>query len=247
MSASDFQTASREVARESAADHLGIVDEIAAHVARLGRKPLRVLDAGAGRALRLKLPTDARIVGIDISSDALDAHTGLSERIIGDLQKYQFADASFDIIVCVDVLEHLDQPLWALLNLKRALAPGGLLVIGGPNVWSPKSLVTKITPHSFHVFAYQRLLHVPDAGRAGHPPFPTYLRLAASPRRLVKASDMLGLRTLMLRFYSTGVENRLPLTLRLPWKALNKFAGLLFARARAGDTDFFLVVEAPPE
>ncbi len=73
-----------------------LIDEIAEHVARLNHKPLRVLDAGAGQLLRLKLLADAKITGIDISEDALSSHTGLSEKIVGDLQTYPLAADAFD-------------------------------------------------------------------------------------------------------------------------------------------------------
>jgi SAM-dependent methyltransferase len=217
-------------------------DEIVEHVARLRRKPLRVLDAGAGRALRLKFPPDVKITGIDISEDSLRSHTALSERIVGDLQTYPLVAEAFDVIVCWNVLEHLDDPLSALSNMSRALAKGGLLVIGGPNVWSPKALLAKSTPHRFHVFVYRHVVPIPHAGEPGYPPFPTYLRLAGAPRRLVKASVKLGFEVVILRFYSgANVEPQAPL-LRLPWIALTYLAGLLSFGAHMGDSDFCLVL-----
>jgi SAM-dependent methyltransferase len=217
-------------------------DEIGEHVARLDRKPLRVLDAGAGRDLRLKFPPDVRITGIDISEESLRSHTALSERIVGDLQTYPLAAEAFDVVICWNVLEHLDDPLSALSNMSHALAKGGLLVIGGPNFWSPKALLAKFTPHRFHVFVYRRVLHLPHAGEPDYPPFPTYLRLAGAPKRLAKASVKQGLEVIILRFYSgANVEPQTPL-LRLPWIALTYMAGLLSFGAHMGDSDFCLLL-----
>jgi SAM-dependent methyltransferase len=219
-----------------------VIDQIAEHVASVDRDPLRVLDAGAGRALRLKFPANVRLTGIDISETALAAHTALSERIVGDLQTYPLAPEAFDVIVCWDVLEHIDDPVSALLNMSRALATGGLLVIGAPNVWSPKGLLAKLTPHRFHVFAYRRLLHVPHAGEPGHVPFPTYLRLAMSPGRLIKRSAGLGLEVVLARHYEGTEANSLPRLLRRPWAVLTYMANLLSFNAHLGDSDFALVL-----
>jgi len=229
----------------SQARRLGIVDEIDGCIAQLDRESLRVLDAGGGRGHRLKFPSNAEITGIDISDDSLSARTDLSEQIVGDLQTYPLATEAFDVIVCWDVFEHLRDPHSAFLNMSNALAKGGLLVIGGPNVWSTKSLVAKATPHRFHVFAYRRLLHMPHAGEPGYPPFPTYLRLAMAPDRLAKSSVRLGLEVKMLRYYR-GLEHRLPQPLRSIWSTLTSLAGLFSFSLRMADSDFCLVLQRPP-
>jgi SAM-dependent methyltransferase len=43
-----------------------------------------------------------------------------------------FKDASFEMVVCSDVIEHVDDPRLMLLEIKRVLAPGGRLVISTP-------------------------------------------------------------------------------------------------------------------
>lgn len=225
-----------------AASGLSLDDEIAQHIDRIERKPLRVLDAGAGGAPRIKFPADAHITGIDIAEDALMSNADLDEKIVGDLQTYPLPPQAFDLIVCWDVLEHLGNPLAAVRNMTNALAANGLLVVGGPNVFSPKALVAKFTPQSFHLFVYRRLLHKPNAGEPGHPPFPTYMRFAVAPRRLARTGNELGFHTVMLKFYEGSLVNRLPMPLRLPWVILTQIAGLISFGARAGESDFCLVL-----
>ena len=53
-----------------------------------------------------------------------------------------------------------------------------------PNVLSIKGLVTKFTPHAFHVWAYRRFFGVKEAGTAGNRPFKTYLRWSIAPHRI---------------------------------------------------------------
>jgi len=45
-----------------------------------------------------------------------------------------FAVASFDVVVCADILEHLPDPLVALSSAARLVRPGGAVVISVPNV-----------------------------------------------------------------------------------------------------------------
>jgi len=49
-----------------------------------------------------------------------------------DIHDLQFEDATFDIAVCISILEHVDNPAQAVSELKRVLKPGGLLWIQSP-------------------------------------------------------------------------------------------------------------------
>lgn len=44
--------------------------------------------------------------------------------------------ARVDTIICCEVLEHVDNPFRAALNLQRTLRPGGLLLASSPFLWS---------------------------------------------------------------------------------------------------------------
>ena len=46
-------------------------------------------------------------------------------------------DASMDVALCLSVLEHLDEPLDTLRELRRLLAPGGMCLVNVPN-WRGK-------------------------------------------------------------------------------------------------------------
>lgn len=145
-------------------------------------EPLKLLDAGCGRHARpLDLPDNCYVVGIDISKDALAANANLDEKILGNLETYRLPANTFDVAVCWDVLEHLRQPRLALDNIAQSLKPGGKMIVGIPNVLSPKGLVTKFTPHRFHVFVYKTVFKFSKAGAPGYGPFPTYLRWCLRP------------------------------------------------------------------
>lgn len=175
---------------------------------------LHVLDAGCGRRipeLELGLDRPRHVVGIDISPVALELNELLDEKILGDLQTYPFRDSSFDLIVCWDVLEHLPQPRRALDNLARALKPGGRMIIGLPNLLSPKALATKFTPHWFHIWYYRRVLKYPESGRPGFGPFRTYLRWTLRPGAIERFAVQVGLEVETLERYE-------PESWKLFWK-----------------------------
>jgi SAM-dependent methyltransferase len=199
-----------------------------------GARSRRVLEAGCG-SLPMALDLgDAHVVGIDVSEEQLRRNDAVDEKVLGDLQTHPFAPGEFDLVVCWDVLEHLPEPELALESFRRATADGGLIVLKLPNVLSVKGLVTKFTPHRFHVWVYRRLLHYPNAGREGFTPFRTFLRWSIAPHRLVAYARRHGLRVEYLATYEadrqTALRARLGLTGR-PWRALARIARRL-SRAR---------------
>jgi hypothetical protein len=116
----------------------------------------------------------------------------LNERVVGDIQRH--VPGRYDEIYCNDVLEHLPDPMLALQNLADALDPGGTLHIRLVDVTSRKALLTKFTPHRFHVWVYRKVFKYEQAGRPGRGPFPTYLRWSLRPSSLLPALTTLGLR-----------------------------------------------------
>jgi len=80
-----------------------------------------------------------RIYGVDISADAIKSACGAG--IIGacvnlDLEDLAFKDASFDTVICGDVIEHLISPDHLLEEIHRVLKPEGHLLITTPNLAS---------------------------------------------------------------------------------------------------------------
>ena len=81
----------------------------------------------------------SRIYGVDISAEAINAACGCG--IIGscvnlDLEDLPFEDASFDTVICGDVIEHLISPDHLLEEIYRVLKADGHLLITTPNLAS---------------------------------------------------------------------------------------------------------------
>lgn len=60
---------------------------------------------------------------------ALDLHPGPGVHVVGDAQALGFADASFDVVLCTEMLEHVPEPQRAIDEMRRVLRPGGLLLL----------------------------------------------------------------------------------------------------------------------
>jgi chromosome segregation ATPase len=68
--------------------------------------------------------------------------------VVGDAGALPFADATFDLLVCFEVIEHLLRPRRLLEEVRRTLRPDGTAVVSTPN-----RLVTG-EPSRFHVTEY---------------------------------------------------------------------------------------------
>lgn len=169
-----------------------------------------VLDVGCGKVLAVDLGPAVRVVGMDVSPEAMADNHNVDEAFVGDVQRDPLPTGAFDAVLCWDVLEHLDDPAAALVNMTTALRPGGLLVLGTPHLWSLKALVTKLTPHAFHVWVYKRLLGYPEADRPDRAPFPAPLRVVLEPARLTRLLASEGLEPVHQRLYGSDVGGRLP-------------------------------------
>jgi SAM-dependent methyltransferase len=100
----------------------------------------RVLDAGCGIGYGSELLRRAGasdVVALDISEAALElAKSIVSAGVtceLGDVGSLSHDDDSFDVIVCFDVIEQVDDLERVLDELARVLRPGGLLLISTPN------------------------------------------------------------------------------------------------------------------
>lgn len=99
-----------------------------------------ILEAGCGIGsvcCYLSKKTNAKIVGLDTSSEALRLIAkGVDkngEFIRGDVRKLPFRDYSFDLVVSLGVIEHLDNPKIAVREMERVLKKEGILFLSTPN------------------------------------------------------------------------------------------------------------------
>jgi SAM-dependent methyltransferase len=98
------------------------------------RRP-RILDVGCGTGANLLMLSqfgDAE--GVDISEDALAfcRERGLANVKLGAAEKLPYDDGTFDLVTALDVVEHLDDDLSGLSEMRRVLRPGGRVLLFVP-------------------------------------------------------------------------------------------------------------------
>jgi SAM-dependent methyltransferase len=95
----------------------------------------RVLDAGCGSGRTLQELVDyGEVQGIELNEGAaeLARARGLGEVRVGRLEELPWPAASFDLITCLDVIEHTPDDRAALRELWRVCRPGGWLLVTVP-------------------------------------------------------------------------------------------------------------------
>jgi SAM-dependent methyltransferase len=200
--------------------------------------PLAIYEAGGGSTsfLPLNVLRRAHVTVVDIDAEQLRNNDYAQTRILGDIQTHRFAPDSFDVVICYNVIEHVADVEAAVEGFCSSLKRGGLIVIGAPNPRSLSGVVTKYSPHWFHVWFYRHVRGEANAGRPGHPPFPTLFHPLVTPSRLEDFADACGLDVVYHRDYESP---RYPeIRIKKPWLGalLDAAAGLL-NRVLGGKTD----------
>lgn len=128
--------------------------------ARFARQA-RVLDAGCGSGYGVaELPNAAAVVAMDISADAVQHGRGAFSRpgvhfTQGACEALPFADASFDLLVAFEVIEHLEHWRRMLAEARRVLRPSGILLVSTPNkAWYTESRA-QAGPNPYHVHEFE--------------------------------------------------------------------------------------------
>jgi O-antigen biosynthesis protein len=100
----------------------------------------RVLDAGCGTAYGsaiLAAGNAREVVGVDVAADVLAAVSARMpdgvELREADASNLPFDAGTFDVVVCFEVIEHVDDAVAVLDELARVLAEDGVLAISSPN------------------------------------------------------------------------------------------------------------------
>ena len=127
--------------RSTRASYLAIWRLILSHI-EASSQPLRILDVGCGSGAMLQhiaeyykeqgWPVNENLLGLDIDEEFFQAEVPFQKANL-NLPLNQQVE-SFDVIIIMDVLEHLHSPYVMLGEIYQSLSSGGCLLFSVPNV-----------------------------------------------------------------------------------------------------------------
>jgi SAM-dependent methyltransferase len=121
------------------------VEEICRRVT--DRRP-RILDVGCGTGANLLMLSEyGDAEGVDVSEDAIAfcRERGLDKVKLGAAEELPYDDGTFDLVTALDVVEHMDDDLAGLKEMRRVLRPGGRVLLFVPTfmfLWGLQDVVS---------------------------------------------------------------------------------------------------------
>jgi len=143
---------------------------------------VRMLDIGAGDCtLEQALLSEFENLSVDVSEllkvggAAAKALQGLFPGRVGIEGRFDVGDVpeeqKYDVVVCLEVIEHVTDPVRLLNNMRRVLKPGGKIIVSTPNhvAWIERKLIDQFSDTNWyhHVRAYTAMALNQDAIEAG--------------------------------------------------------------------------------
>ena len=130
------------------------------------KKGSKILDAGAGELQYKRYCTHLEYVSQDFGQyDGKGDSAGLQTSewdntkldIVSDITNIPVSDASFDAVMCIEVFEHIPEPIKAIKEFSRILKRGGALILT-----APVCSLTHFAPYYFYNgysrYFYERIL-----------------------------------------------------------------------------------------
>ncbi len=143
------------------------------------RKNLRVLQGKAGK-----------VIGIDVDQHA-QTNPFIDEFHLIQSDSWPIESNSIDLIVCDNVLEHINNPEQFFTEIHRVLKNGGFLCARTPNRWSYIALAATLIPNKLH----SKVTSAVQDNRQEEDVFPTLYKCNSigKLKRIMKRSDFDGI------------------------------------------------------
>jgi len=184
-------------------------------------KSAKILDVGCGTGAwlnRLKSSGYSDLQGADLDTDQFKL-AGIEARKVNLVwEKLPYSDQTFDLITCIEVIEHIENTGFFLNELKRVLKPDGRILLTTPNT---QSLIARL-----------RLLITGKLKSFDEKGDPTHI----SPIFMYPFQKILARHALKIEHTFYFPKNRLTLTSRPITQITGKLLRLLLPDPTPGDT-----------
>jgi 2-polyprenyl-3-methyl-5-hydroxy-6-metoxy-1,4-benzoquinol methylase len=114
----------------------------------------KILECGCGVGLYSKFLLDQgykNIIGIDINTKSLKFAEKFMKVKKIDCEKMDFPEKTFDVIIALNIIEHLHSPDKFLRKIKRILKKDGICVLSTPNTTLLRGIFGKNPIHPSHL------------------------------------------------------------------------------------------------
>ena len=138
--------------------------------ATLNKPNPRILDVGCGTGANLKMLADyGRAEGVDISPQAVDfcRERGLDSVKLGAAEQLPYENDSFELVTALDVIEHLDDDVAGLREMRRVLRRDGRLLLFVPAFMFLWGVQDDVSNHRRRYTLPSLLRAVEEAGLCG--------------------------------------------------------------------------------
>lgn len=112
-----------------------VFEELLSGIPLKGKRFLEV-GCGLGYFSKMAIRKRAQVTGLDIGEKIIERARRLipaGKFIVGDAKSLPFKDETFDIVLCTEVIEHVESPSRAIKELFRVTKTGGYIVLTTPN------------------------------------------------------------------------------------------------------------------
>lgn len=155
-----------------------------------------LLDAGCGKrtvigeeGLRPK-----STIGTEFALEDLRMNSGVDHKVVATVDNLPFKSGIFDMVICRNVVEHLEKPLPAFSEFHRVLKTKGLVLIRTPNLTNPIAFISAVLPLSVRTWVKRHLFHDHEGDT-----FPTYFNCNTGDK-MRKTFESLGFSTTLITY-----------------------------------------------
>lgn len=130
------------------------------------------LDIGSGHGELIQLLRDQKLVGRSSACDYTKTLMKLDDVDVTVVNLNEaglpYADCTFDLVTCTEVIEHLEHYRETIREMYRVLKPSGILVITTPNILNLKSRIRYLVFGFFNLFGPLHMLESELHSAGGH-------------------------------------------------------------------------------